>query len=370
VATTLTPDLFPWRLAGTQVSWVPWIQLAEVGGEPLLDLFVALVGCGAVECVRRRAPGAAVVAALALLVPLLYGAWRLPEARAERDRAPRLSVGVVQPNVGISEKHDPNLAMPHLRQLQDATVELEARGADLVVWPESAYPFPIRRRSVREAPGPARIRSRGVRGPVLFGTITVGDDRARYNSVVALGADGRYLGIADKIELLAFGEYVPLWEHLPPLQHYFPSRGLVPGESPRVLAIGGARVGVFNCYEDVLPEYGLRVGRLGPDLLVNATNDAWFGDTSEPWLHQSVARMRSVETRRDLVRAVNTGVSSHTASTGQDLHRTDTMVAAAFVAQARLLSGSTFWLRWGDLTTPLLAGALLGAAFALRRRDP
>jgi apolipoprotein N-acyltransferase len=168
------------------------------------------------------------------------------------------------------------------------------------------------------------------------------------------------------VELLAFGEYTPLWDYIPPLQRF--PRGLTPGEAPRVVTVANTRVGVLNCYEDVLDQYAIKIGRDRPDVLVNVTNDAWFGDTSEPWLHEATSRMRSVETRRDLVRAVNTGTSSHTSATGESFVRTPTLERTSFIAEVRVLSVITPWVRFGDWVTPCLVGALLGVVFALRRR--
>lgn len=372
VLLSITPTLFPWRLAGTQVPWTVWVQMAELGGEPLVDLCVAFVGCGLAAGLHRAAVGGrwrlpVAVGAAALLLPLGYGAVRLPQVRAERAEAPLLRVGVVQPNVGIWEKRDPRLSFVHLRELQETTRALEERGADLVLWPETAYPFAIRRSRESDSTGSTRILGGGVRGPVMTGAITVDSGDGRFNSAVLVGSDGRILGISDKVRLLAFGEYVPLWDYLPPLQERFP-RGLTPGDRPRVLEVESTRIAVLNCYEDVLPSYGLEVTRERPAFLVNLTNDAWFGDTSEPWLHQSMARMRTIETRRDLVRAVNTGVSSHTLATGEDAIRTGTFEDAAFVADVRLLDGITPWVRFGDWATAAVLGALVGAAAALRRR--
>jgi apolipoprotein N-acyltransferase len=343
--------------------------MAELGGEPLADACVALAGCGIAAAAFRFAAGARrwrvpLAAGLAaLLLPLVYGLVRLPQVSEARAAAPRIRVGVVQPNVGILEKRNPDLRFGHLRQLRELTRDLELRGAELVVWPETAYPFPIPRTRTHDSTGPAQIVGGGVRGPVLAGAITFDDRGHRYNSAVLVARDGRLLGISDKVQLLAFGEYVPLWDYIPPLQERF-HRGLTPGDRPRVLECEGVRLAVLNCYEDVLAGYGLRVAQDDPGFLVNVTNDAWFGDTSEPWLHQSMARLRSIETRRDLVRAVNTGVSSHTLATGEDAIRTATWEPAAFVADVRLMSGKTPWVRLGDLTTPLAAGALLGAALA------
>lgn len=368
VAFSLTPALFPWRPAATQVSWLPWVQLADVGGQPLLDLLLALAGCGLVEGLRARRLGALMVAAACVLGPLAYGVVRIPEIEAERAAASPLSVGVVQPNVGIYDKHDPRLWHEQLVRLRTSTAALEDQGAELVVWPETAYPYPMTRGARREPRGRVAPHRDGVTGPLLIGSLTVESRCRRWNSAVALESDGTVAGIADKVELLAFGEYVPLWHVLPPLQDAFQCPGITPGERPQVLELAGSRIAVLNCYEDVLDGYARRVAVAEPDFLVNVTNDAWFGDTSEPWLHHMVARMRAIETRRDLLRAVNTGVSAHVSATGEDLYRSETWVADAFVADVRRLGGQTWWVRFGDPWTPSLEGALLGAACALRPR--
>jgi len=149
----------------------------------------------------------------------------------------------------------------------------------------------------------------------------------------------------------------------------FPCPGIRAAAHPEVVALDGTRLGVLNCYEDVLAEHGRTLALREPELLVNVTNDAWFGQTREPHLHQLVARYRAIETRRDLVRVVNTGVSAHIASSGATLYETETWVQTSFVADAKRLSGDTLWVRIGDTTTPaayafLLAWLLVG----LRRR--
>jgi len=367
VVAALSPSLFPWRLCHSHTGFPLWLQLAELGGQPILDLCLtyAAIGLGRAAVCRERV--ALLVGMSALLLPLSYGATRIDQVREDREAAPLFRLGVVQPNVGIFEKRDRMRAPEHLAALQDATRRLEMEGAELVVWPETAYPFPIPRSRPRDPRGRGGILGRGVEGPILAGAVTFGRGDRRYNSVVAVDGSGRYTDIADKVKLLAFGEYVPLWDYLPPLQEHF-HRGLTPGESPRVVSIADRRVGVLNCYEDVLDQYAILIGRNRPDVLVNVTNDAWFGDTAEPWLHEATARLRAVETRRDLVRAVNTGTSSFTASTGESFIRTPTFEADAFVADVRVLSVITPWVRFGDWVTPCIVGALLGVAFALRRR--
>lgn len=364
IATVLTPALFPWHIATSQVPFTQYIQLAEVGGTPILDFLLALCGCAAWAAYRQKSMRIAALSVAAFALPVIYGFVRLPMLREARAHAPITRVGVAQPNVGIDEKHDPRLAWDQLERLRAITRTLEADGAALVLWPETAYPFSLPHEAVRDLPGPDGLLHEGVHGPLLFGSITQEDDRV-YNSAVAMLSNGDVTGVSDKVELLAFGEYVPLWDVLPPLQQFFRRRGISAGDSPRVLTIGNARMGVLICYEDVLDMHSRRVAQSGPDFLVNLTNDAWFGET-EPFLHESVARFRAVETRRDLVRAVNTGVSSHISYTGEELVATPIEQQRSFVAEVRSSDTVTLWTRFGDVTTPTLAAWL--AIWVLRNR--
>jgi apolipoprotein N-acyltransferase len=367
VAGSVSPMIFPWRLGASQVPGLVLAQCADLGGPPLVDLAVALGSCGIAEALRRRDRRAAIAGTLAIALPFAYGVWRLQAVRAERNAAPIVRVGVVQGNVGIVERLSRRFDEEHLAHYREATRALETRGADVVLWPESAYPYPIDRRAPREATAVAHhVLRDGVRGPVLFGALSH-DGVQRFNSVLALGPDGRFAGIYDKVHLLAFGEYVPLWDLLPPLQSRF-SRGFTPGPGPRPIDLSGIRIGILHCYEDLWAEHTRRTAALTPSFLANFTNDAWFGDTAAPHLHHMLARMRAIETRRDLVRAVNTGVSAHVLATGEDRHRTRPFTRTSFVAEVRSLSGTTPWVHLGDWLTPGLLGAWLGALAAAHRR--
>ena len=362
------PALFPWHIAVSQVEWITWIQPAELGGEPLLDLCVGLASTGLVEWSRSRSRRAGLVGLAALFLPLVWGVVRLPQVTAERDAGELVRVGVVQPNLGIDEKHDPDNWFAHLALLQEMTRVLEQQGADVVLWPETAYPFPWARDRTTDDDQPFTMLARGAHGPLLAGAVTRRSALERWNSAVGMERGGRVTETYDKVELLAFGEFVPLWHVLPPLQASFRSPGLTAGEVVQTVGLGHVEYGVLICYEDILPGMARRVARLDPDILVNLTNDAWFGDTAEPWQHDALARMRAIETRRDLVRAVNTGVSAHVLATGEQVMHTETFERRAFIAEARAMHATTPFTVLGDWVTPACLGALLGAVFALRRR--
>jgi hypothetical protein len=169
-----------------------------------------------------------------------------------------------------------------------------------------------------------RKAQRGFTTPLLFGSLTLGGASPYpYNSALLLDKDGNVRGQFDKNILMVFGEYIPYFDQMKWIKEYIPevsnwARGTDVAVFPLELASGRqARVGPMICYEDIFPSFGRRLAKKEPNLLVNITNDAWFGRTSEPYEHLALAVDRSVELRLDLVRAVNTGVSAFIDSTGR-----------------------------------------------------
>ncbi|HVY44831.1 MAG TPA: apolipoprotein N-acyltransferase, partial [Minicystis sp.] len=269
-----------------------------------------------------------------------------------------------------------------LRTLRELTRRVEAEGAELTIWPEAAYPYALDHAAPRADHGGRALLGGGVRGPILFGLITrARDDDAEgrrydsYNSATLVGRDGRMETPVDKLQLLWFGETVPGSATFPWLGRLFQrSGGLVPGTAPRALDLprddGPAlRMAVLNCYEDTLTSVGRRVtADLAPNLLVNVTNDAWFDDTAESELHARLAAMRAVESRHDLVRAVNLGVMTWVDAAGVVRARWDASRAQTLLVTPAVDGGElTPYTRFGD--APCLAlFAVCGLAAWLRSR--
>jgi apolipoprotein N-acyltransferase len=327
------PYVFPFYLAITQ-GWVrPVIQIADVTG-PLGVSFLLLLVNGAIVdvAVHRRAALRRAGAALALLAAtLVYGQIRIHQVAAARAAAPKLKVGVVQANIGIHEKWRPHLAAQQLFVHQSLSQELEKRGADLIVWPESSYPYAFGRdQHADHPPGDQRRAKVGFKTPLLFGALTHGGGAPYpYNSAMLLDENDQVRGLFDKNLLVVFGEYIPYYEQMKWIKRVIPetsnwARGTEVEVFPLDVKAGAlkAQVAPMICYEDIFPSFGRRLAAKRPNLLVNLTNDAWFGKTSEPWEHMSLAVYRAVELRLDLVRAVNTGVSSVIDSTGRVIAKT------------------------------------------------
>ncbi len=363
------PQLFPWHVGTTQVDFLWFAQIADLGGEAALDLALGVASSGLhgmLSGEKRSRRSSALALVLALLLPCAYGVVRLAEVRELRENAASLRIGVAQPNVDIHEKHDLQLRDQILDNLRSLTLTLEAGGADLTVWPETAYPYMFSRLR-RQVPTDQRaILNERVHGPILIGLVSYENDakglERRYNTAWLVKKGGALGSRVDKTRLLAFGEYVPFWDLLPPLQARFPSPGFAAGR-PDVIHVDGSRLGILICYEDLFFGMARGVVRRGAQALVNMTNDAWFGRGHVPGLHDMMAHLRAIETRRDLVRSVNTGVSSFTLATGENVKRTPIFERTSFIAVVRKLEIQTLYVRLGDLLTPLCLMLLVALSF-------
>jgi apolipoprotein N-acyltransferase len=324
----LMPNIFVWYFAVSQAWATPVIQIAELTGPLGVSFLLILSNAVLYETAHRRKtqaqfPWRAAASAIVLVAATLtFGVIRIHQVQTVRDRAPKLTVGVVQGNIGINQKARLIDAEKQLASHQKVSAQLEAKGADVILWPEGAYPFGFRRDQTRDLAGSRSVRT-GFDTPLIFGTLTVGGGaRYPYNSAMLLDKSGSVRGRFDKNILILFGEYVPFYERLQFIKTWVPdvdnfARGTEVSLLPVDSKNGTVQVGPMICYEDIFPAFGRRVARLHPNLLVNLTNDAWFGDTSEPWEHLASSVFRAVEMRLDLVRAVNTGVSAFIDSTGR-----------------------------------------------------
>jgi apolipoprotein N-acyltransferase len=182
----------------------------------------------------------------------------------------------------------------------------------LIAWPESPAPFielePRFRNSLKQI-------AQQEHAPIVVGNIgvdepTPGEELNYYNSALIFGADGERVGRYDKIHLVPFGEYVP-FQNLLSFARKLTGRvsSFSRGTERKVFRLGGHRYGVFICYEAVFADEVRHFAQLGAEVLVNISDDGWYGDTSAAWQHLNMARMRAIENRRWILRDTNTGVT-------------------------------------------------------------
>jgi apolipoprotein N-acyltransferase len=367
----LQPQLFPLYVGGGLVAAPILIQTADLGGPLLLSALVAGANLAAFETWdwwrgRRPTPLAVWLAALAIAGGVLgYGTFRTRALERTMADAPALRVGVVQANLGILEK-EAQSPITHRRHLEETRALLAGGDVDLVVWPETAYvqalrrPLPISGRPVLE----------DLRVPLLFGAGSVveeGGRRRKTNSAFLVDAEGMIRDAYDKNLLIPLAEYVPFAAVVPALGAWLPHVGeFTAATDTPPLRLGPWRLATPICYEAIRPEFVRRMVLASrPHLLVTLANDAWFGDSQEPWLHLGLARLRAVEHRRFLVRSTNSGVSAVVDPVGRIVAETPLLARDTLRATVRLLDGRTVYARLGDWPG-WLAAVLVGLGLARR----
>jgi apolipoprotein N-acyltransferase len=381
VFVAIVPTLvIAWTPAGVITPWPALVQLGEVVGERGVSFLIAVAAALLVaplepllfgERPARRAFVAPALGAGLLALLAVYGAGRLIELSAREKDAPVLRVAVVQGAVEARLRWDPRAKDQILSRLRALTVEAEQQGVDLTIWPEAAYPHVLEHAPASMPRGRRGIVGGGVNGPVLFGVLTrAKQERAQHNAATLVAPDGRTQQPQAKLKLLWFGETVPFGDYIPALRRaFFRAGGLIPGESVELLRWRDARIGVLNCYEDTLPAVGRRVAEARPNLLVNLTNDAWFGLGAEPELHLRLSAMRAVESRLDLVRAVNLGAPAWIDAAGRVRARGSAdRPGVMLVTPALHDSPPTLYTKAGDWPLLLVLAIAVGEAVWRRRR--
>lgn len=388
-AATFVPAVFPWTPCGGLAGWPIVLQTAELVGERGTSLVIAAIAALVADAIRhllpsssaapfdrrfRRATPSLVVAGVATTVLFTYGALRMRRIEAARADAPHARIALLEPDFDAFDRWNEGRAIAMMTRLSALTKHAEESGAELTVWPESAYPYTLAH-GIRQSPRGARaILQGGAHGPVLTGAYLAKGGGLGTNAAILARHDGSISASYDKRHLLWFGETVPLADWFPFLRRIFSrGTGLVAGTEEIAFEQGAIVAAVLNCYEDTLPAAGREAMTVRPNLLVNVTNDAWFAGSAEGELHLRLAVLRAIETRRDLVRAVNRGPTSWVDANGIVRARREGVAglgppAPLLVDAALLDTPVTLYTRAGDAPLVLVALLALGASFRRAQR--
>lgn len=361
---------FPWGALGySQYRRLPVIQIAELGGVHAVSFVLLAVNAAIAGClVLSWRPALAGVGAATVLVAatLGFGMSRLAEPQPPGE----VRVAVIQPSIAQPLKADMSYAATTLEIETSLTRRAGGEGADLIVWPETSLPAVLR----REPRLLARLTalSRELRTPLLVGSIDI-DEKSPpkvYNTAFLL-TEGGIVGRYDKIHLVPFGEFVPLSGVIGFVRSWAEFiADLEPGARTVVFPGPPAPLGVVICYEGIFPELVREFVRGGARLMVNMTNDAWFGRTDGPWQHLAMYPFRAVEHRTAVVRAANTGVSAVIAPNGQIIRRLTLFRRGTALEVVPLRSRQTLYTRFGEWLAYLSLAVSAGSCGAgLRPRS-
>ena len=382
---------FPWLSLGySQMDW-PLAGFAPVFGVYGVGLlaagtagFVALVGdyfrwrffAGRtrgekdVSVIRLRTI-AAVAASLAVIWFIV--APSLGDRRWTVPSGDRVSVRLAQGNIPIMEKWRPEAR----QEILDVYLGLSQGGEDLVVWPEGATPDLLRRLGEPFWLGIRRLNASG--SAVLFGGVEYSPEKRYYNSAVFLPA-GEYadtarqlatVAIYRKTHLVPFGDYFPLPGFLRGILDYLhiPMSDFSAWDKPQALfSVKGHAVAVTICYEDA---FGQELLRHLPraQMLINISEDGWFGHSIGPLQRVQMAQMRALETGRPVLRAANTGVTALIDARGRVVSRLPQYARDVLTGDVQPMTGATPYARWGNWPTLLVVSGVLFILLLLRRRQ-
>ena len=365
---------FPWLSVGhAELPGSSLAGFAPVGGVFLVSLAVAAAAAllaYAIEAIARSLPRRAVAASAAIAVLFVAGAG-LDTVAWTRPHASPVAVSLVQGNIAQEEKFDPELRDRAFRIYTELVASTKGR---IVVLPESA--FPVFAHQVPEATIEALAETMKRReGDVLVGLFVAhppgeGESQPRiHNSVVSLGA--AKVQLYRKRHLVPFGETIPAKPLLAPLLDRvlaIPLSDQTPGPADQPpFEVAGERLAVNICYEDAFGDELAGWSREAT-LLVNVTNDAWYGRSVAAWQHNQIAAMRAKETGRPMLRATNTGVTSVIDADGTVRVHLPWFRRGVLETTVVGRTGSTPFTRFGNAVPVLVAAVLVVLAWPLGRR--
>ena len=370
---------FPWAYLGhTQYLNLPFIQMADITGVYGLS-FVILSVNAALFAVLHQWPKRTfpfkevVITVLILLSFLIYGYVKIKHVDREIIKNPPMKVALVQGNIEQSIKWDESFQLETLKIYRRLSMRVAEDKPDLIIWPETATPF-FFQEAKEYQPIVLEIPEK-TNAFLLFGTPFYKIEKGKvnyYNSAFLISPSKKLIGKYDKIHLVPFGEYIPLRKLLFFIESSI-GKGIgnfTPGKESFNFSLPQGKFGVLICFEIIFPDLCRRFVKDGADFLVTITNDAWFGKTSAPYQHLSMATFRAIENRVFIARAANTGISAFIDPKGKIVDQGGIFAEEAMNGTIRLSRNKTFYTLYGDVFAWICSGfSIFFLLHALIRRQ-
>lgn len=386
------PHLFSWYLGNAVYRQITLIQISDLTGVYGISFAIMTTNCLLAQATQhlfdrqstRQIWSPIVVSVILWTLIISYGTVR----RHQLEQLPhtnQLRIAAVQPYVTPEDKKKRGKERKIiLEKALTTTQTLPQQSFDVVIWPEGSFPYHYPGDSFDKRIMPpttladesAKAVSELARKHAthwIFGTLREsGDGTKTHNSLIHLDDSGKLIDVYDKRKLVAFGEYMPLSDTFPQLKNAIGGvSDMSPGRSPGIFEINGVRILPSICYEAIFPNF-TRVSAnyaQGADMIVNLTNDVWFGPHSAPELHLMVQTHRAAELRLPLVRVTNSGISAFVAPTGEITDQTQIFEATVLTGVVPVQQIFSFY-RWaGDVFVYVLAVLGVIAAVGWSRRE-
>lgn len=344
---------FSWLQLGYSQTASPLGAMAPLAGVYGVTLVMLL--CSALLVVFITGAKRSRITAIIMILSLWGGAAGLGEISWSKARQDDIRVALIQGAIPQEQKWQPDQLQPSLKHYLDLTAPYW--GYDLVIWPETAIPAFYHQ--VKEFMSDLYTAGRSNGTTLLVGMPVLDSESSDYyNSIVRLDEE---VTIYHKRHLVPFGEYLPLDTLLRPLLDFLeiPMSDFSTGSQPTSLLAGNKiNIGASICYEDTFGDEVIDALPVA-NVLVNISNDAWFGDSLSPHQHLQMAQMRARESGRYMLRATNTGITAIINEQGEIIARSRQFQPDTVAGVIRLFDGATPYARFRDLPTILLAVILL-----------
>lgn len=375
---------FPWELLGySQHRFSPIIQIADITGVYGVSFLILLANIFLFQLILfatgkdwqkkslRRQTLLITSASTILLfgLSLGYGYYKTGSIDTLITNSDTAVVSVIQGNIDQSVKWKKENQINTIKKYSRLSLQAAESKPDLIVWPETAAPFYYLYNKVltkQVLDGIKETKTAHLVGSASFERIN--KNFVFYNSAYITAPNGTTLDKYDKVHLVPFGEYVPLQKLLPFINKITEQVGnFLSGKKGKLIQHNDLKLGVQICFEVIFPGLSRASVNNGANLLVNMTNDAWFGKRSAPFQHFSMVVFRAVENRRAVARAANTGISGFIDPVGRVLSSTDLYVDAQQTYKLPLLKTITFYTQFGDVFS-LLCLFLVVAVVIMEKR--
>ena len=341
------------------------IQTADLGGVPYLTFLIIACNTSILLLVESKLKKDHLLypvtfSSIFLLLlgsSFLYGTFRIKEIDVIAGTSPKAVIGVVQGNFSGIDKRDDRMLDIMVRTYNSLSLKLSRQSPDLIVWPESADPhyYDIARKDysqIKKFPSPL------IFGTHLYeGTDENGNIAKAYNSLVLLSKDGSKIDHYHKRKLLPFIEGFPI-KRLTFVMHWYGFDNFSAGTGYKILRMNNLNIAPDICYEDIIPSYirkSIYVNGVSANILVNATNNSWFGRSREPYIHYAISKFRAIENRRTYASATCTGYSSIFDPSGRELYKSGLFTRESVAMKVPLVTIKTLYEQGGWLFSYLLA---------------
>jgi len=350
---------FPWSTLGySQHTFLPVLQISEYTGvygvSFLIILSNVMLARWCLPIMKKPLIKESAICFLIVFSAVFWGSYKIKSIQGDMNNSLSVRGAFVQGNIKQSMKWDPEREKEIVKTYEVLTLDVAMKRPQFILWPETAVPFlyqnnPEYKKWLEEL-------SNTVGTPIVTGAMTYNyqskDEIKYFNSAVLVTPDKNIQKVYDKIHLVPFGEYVPFRKLLFFVDKLVSIVGeLTPGTETHTYKISSFSFGTAICFEIIFPDLVRRFADKGVDIVMNLTNDAWYGNTDAPFQHWAMVAFRCVENRIWVVRAANTGISGFINPWGKPVYASKLFSPEAGVFDLSILKNKnkTFYTRFGDI---------------------